>query len=620
MIAPLRLEFSASPWAWGACAVLAAAAALHARESRAGKGLLALRLLAALCAALALLNPAVDLRRGVLKKPTLLILLDTGHSMAAPSGRGKSSRLQEALRWLSANRAAIEAAARPRVLALSDGAREVGWSDLAGLSAGDAAFDPENALPQAQDDAAAWPEPPRRAWLLSDGVADEPPPAAALSGLGAPLDILAAGREPRGAGLSLADVRPPDFAFLHRRLSISFSLKAWGLAGRRVNISLYKISQDGKARTLAGSADLKPDKAFAILASSLSAVAQNLGEESFALEARAQGLSAVKRIQVQVIRQKYRIMFLAGRPSPEYVFLREFLKSDPNREVVSFVILRNPGNMVPIPDNELSLIPFPEQEIFTQDLPQFDLFILENFSPARFFLPDAYLASLRDYVAKGGALLIIGGENAFNVGGYRGTPLEDLLPAKLSAAAPDFVPGLFKAEPVDFSHPMIDLYGSAARSRAAWAALPDLDGYARLDSVKPGAMVLAVDPNEKTADGGPLPVIAVRPYGRGKVMMITTDSTWRWRLGGAKNLATADFYQRFWSRAVEYLSGSLDLSKVQFVPLPRPLPDEEPLQVTLRVFDAQFRPAPVAGTSVSVVWDEPGGRRRPLTAQAAGPG
>ncbi len=625
MIAPMRLEFSADAWAWGACAVLAAAAAWHAARSRAGKGLVTLRLLAALCAALALLNPAVDLRRGVLKKPTLLILVDAGHSMVAPSGWGKSSRLQEALRWLAAHRARIQAAARPRVLALSDGAREIGWSDLASLSAGDAAFDPENALPQAQDAALAWPEPPSRAWLLSDGVTDKAPPKDALSGLGSPLDVLAAGKEPRGAGLSLADVRPPDFAFLHRRFAISFTLKAWGLAGRRVYVSLYKISPDGKARTLASSTDLDPDKGFAILASSLSAVAQNLGEESFMLEARAQGgdargLSSVKHIQVQVIRQKYRIMFLAGRPSPEYVFLREFLKSDPNREVVSFVILRNPGRMVPIPDNELSLIPFPEQEIFTQDLPQFDLFILENFSPARFFLPDAYLASLRDYVAKGGALLIIGGENAFNVGGYRGTPLEDLLPAKLSAAAPDFVPGLFKAEPVDDSHPLINLYGSAARSRAVWAALPDLDGYARLDSVRAGTMVLAVDPAEKTANGAPLPVIAVRPYGRGKVMMITTDSTWRWRLGGARNLETADFYQRFWSRAVEYLSGSLDLSKVQFVPLPRPLPDEEPLEVTLRVFDAQFRPAPVADASVSVVWNKPGGRKQPLTAQAAGPG
>ena len=622
MIVP-HLEFSAGGWAWGAAAVLLAASLRHAGRTRAGKGLLALRLLAAAAAILALLNPAVDLRRGVLKKPGLLILIDAGHSMAAASGRGKASRLKEALDWLSANRARIEAAADPRVITLSDSAQGADWNEIGSLSAGDAAFDPENALPQAQEMISAQNEPPKRAWLLSDGVAHEPPPKDVLSALGAPVDVLAAGREPRGAGLSLMDVRPPDFAFLHQRFSISFSLKAWGLPGRRVAVSLYKEAPGAKGAPVAQTV-FTPDSAFALFTSSLTATAQTLGGESFAIEAKVQGaaagLAAAKRIEVQVIRQKYRIMFLAGRPSPEYVFLREFLKSDPNREVVSFVILRNPGNMAPIPDNELSLIPFPENEIFMRDISQFDLFILENFSPARFYLPPAYLASIRDYVAKGGALLIIGGENAFNVGGYRGTPLEDLLPAKLSAAEPDFVPGLFHAKPMDYSHPMIDLYGGAVQSRAAWGALPDLDGYARLDSVNPGTMVLAVDPKEKTADGKPLPVIAVRPYGRGKVMMITTDSTWRWRLGGARNLTTADFYQRFWSRAVEYLSGSLDLSKVKFVPLPRPLPDEEPLEVTLRVFDAQFRPAPDADASVSIVWTKPDKRRQVLMPQAAGPG
>src|SRR3972149_3635018 len=73
-------------------------------------------------------------------------------------------------------------------------------------------------------------------------------------------------------------------------------------------------------------------------------------------------------------------MYLAGRPSTEYSFLREFLKSDPNHELVSFVILRNPENPSPASDRELSLIPFPMDEIFSRTLPQFDLFILENFS------------------------------------------------------------------------------------------------------------------------------------------------------------------------------------------------------------------------------------------------
>ena len=160
-------------------------------------------------------------------------------------------------------------------------------------------------------------------------------------------------------------------------------------------------------------------------------------------------------------------MYLSGRPSAEYANLREFLKSDPNHELVSFVILRNPENPSLVPEDELSLIPFPASEIFVDTLPQFDLFILENFSYARFHLPTAYLASLKSFVAAGGALLVIGGETAFALGGYRGTPLEDVLPVTLSDRSPDFVPGLFRAKPAAPEHPLVRLYDTAERSRAA---------------------------------------------------------------------------------------------------------------------------------------------------------
>src|SRR5205085_1148952 len=99
------------------------------------------------------------------------------------------------------------------------------------------------------------------------------------------------------------------------------------------------------------------------------------------------GAASARELRVEVIRRKHRIMYLAGRPSFEYSHLREQLKSDPNSELVSFVILRNPDNPAPVPDSELSLIPFPAREIFVSSLSQFDIFILENFAYSRFLLP-----------------------------------------------------------------------------------------------------------------------------------------------------------------------------------------------------------------------------------------
>ncbi|MBI2363194.1 MAG: hypothetical protein HYV15_07420, partial [Elusimicrobia bacterium] len=181
---------------------------------------------------------------------------------------------------------------------------------------------------------------------------------------------------------------------------------------------------------------------YDVLSATFSVSASQLGRQEFTVAAEAGPLRASRSFAVEAIRQKYRIMYLAGRPSVEYAHLRHQLKADPNHELVSFVILRNPENISPVPDNELSLIPFPATEIFVTNLFQFDLFILENFAYWRFNLPAAYLENLRRFVAQGGALLLIGGSNALSKGGYKGTPLEEALPVTLADAPDEFVPGL----------------------------------------------------------------------------------------------------------------------------------------------------------------------------------
>jgi hypothetical protein len=103
-------------------------------------------------------------------------------------------------------------------------------------------------------------------------------------------------------------------------------------------------------------------------------------------------------------------------------------------------------------------------------------------------------------------------------------------------------------------------------------------------------------------------------------MLVSSDSTWRWRLGGALDWRTAGFYGRFWNRAVQYLTGSLELSKVKFAPLPDRLPSREPAVVSLRVFDDGFAPAAAAATDLQVVWTAPDGRARAAQPRETGPG
>ena len=59
-------------------------------------------------------------------------------------------------------------------------------------------------------------------------------------------------------------------------------------------------------------------------------------------------------------------------------------------------------------------------------LGHYDLIILSNRPPTR--CPRTQTAALQNYVRSGGGLIAVGGDHAFTVGGYRHSPLEDMLP------------------------------------------------------------------------------------------------------------------------------------------------------------------------------------------------
>ena len=605
-----RIAFEAGPWEAGlALAALAAAfASRRWMEGLPGR-VRALRTGAWLALALLLAKPVLHRLEARSVLPRLAVVVDASPSMAAPDDE-KAPRAARAARWLLSRRAALESRAEVSLYSGAAGARRLSWEELSALEAGRAAMD----LPLALGDAAAAAPAPDRIWLLSDGSFDESSLQEAASRARVPVDVVAVGPRAERPGLALARVESPDFVFLHGRFPLVARVETRMLEGRTVRLRLLR------GTVPEGEAVLEAAGPYDVLTATFSVTASQLGRQDFTVVAEAGAMKASRSFAVEAIRQKYRIMYLAGRPSVEYAHLRHQLKADPNHELVSFVILRNPENLSPVPDNELSLIPFPAAEIFVTNLFQFDLFILENFAYWRFSLPPSYLENLRRFVAQGGALLLIGGSNALSKGGYKGTPLEDALPVTLADTPDEFVPGLFPPKVAAPDHPLLSMGSAPEEAAALWKSLPPLDGFTRFNAVRSGASVLLSHPSERTAAGGPLPVVAVREYGKGKVMVVGTDSSWRWKLAGGKDWRVSGFYARFWSRAVQYLTRSLELKKVAFSPLPDRLPSREPLTLTLRVFDEHFRPLSGRDLDLRLSWERPDGSRRAPAAVEREPG
>ena len=159
--------------------------------------------------------------------------------------------------------------------------------------------------------------------------------------------------------------------------------------------------------------------------------------------------------EVEILPNTVGILHLLGAPSWSGRFLRRYLKSEPKYDLISFFILRDPGDMQLVSERELSLIPFPVDRLFNEELPNFKAVILQNFSLFRFLEPE-YQKNLIQFVKDGGGILFLGGDRALRKEDYRMPALQSILPFETHSGVGDSQNQLFRA---DFDQDRIDRSG-----------------------------------------------------------------------------------------------------------------------------------------------------------------
>jgi len=256
---------------------------------------------------------------------------------------------------------------------------------------------------------------------------------------------------------------------------------------------------------------------------------------------------------LRVGRERLRALLVAGRPSWDVRFLRDFLKRDGSVDLVSFFILRAAADLTAAPTDELALIPFPTDELFREHLGSFDVIIFQNFDYAPYEMR-SYLPRIKEYVQRGGSFLMIGGDRSFAEGRYAGTAIEQILPVKLGA--PGVLKGSYRAEVSKAlaRHPIVALGPDPALTRQTWRALPALYGANMVSGVKDGAQVLLQHPRARLRGGARVPILVVGEAGRGRVAAMTADASWRWRFAADDSTVGSDEYELFWDRMIRWLT------------------------------------------------------------------
>jgi uncharacterized membrane protein len=334
-----------------------------------------------------------------------------------------------------------------------------------------------------------------------------------------------------GLGKGFRDVRisrfkAPDFAFVNKPIKIDLEVEATGYEEAASRVILRK---DGRIVTTRKLVFKKGQKRRKL---SLSLTPELVGQHEISVEVVPQPDEVLtgnnrEEFVLPVERDKIRILMISGRPSWNYRFLRQALKSDGSIDLVSFIILRSPTDPVNVPQSQLSLIPFPANVLFTEELKNFDLVIFDNFS-YRLSLPPSYMENIKQAVGEGGSFMMIGGDESFYEGGYDQTPIEDILPVVLDKRRSGYAQGRFPFKLTDQGgkHPVMRVSGES-ELRSAWDNLPLLSGINRTFSVKPDAVVLGVD-GKGHSGSAQLPVVAVMKYGKGRTAALLSDGFWRW--------------------------------------------------------------------------------------------
>jgi uncharacterized membrane protein len=539
-----------------------------------------------------LLNPSLLLQKVLRLLPPLAVVVDTSGSMAIPDAGG-TSRLQQALNYLRGDAAAPLQALKEhyqvKLYQFDDTARAVPLEHLEKLQTGGQSTDIVGSLAAVLEENRA--APPVGIVLLSDGVHHGSGTGLEfLRQAGVPVVAVGLGTSATYRDIRIAAVQAPTLTFLHYPAEVNATLQAWGYRGERLPVVLKRAGQVVATQTVQVNADVFQQQV------QFEVTPEDVGEYTYTVSVAPRLGEALtennsKDFPLSVARDKIRVLLVCGSPTWDYRFLRQALKHDPSIDLISFVILRTPTDVVNVPESQLSLIPFPTQRLFTEELKNFDLILFENFSFQLYF-PWYYLENVRKYVLEGGAFAMLGGSLAFAQGGYAGTPIEDILPVSLLQDRNDYRPVTQRLVLTQEGqgHPITRLAADARENQRIWESMPELDALNLVGRIKPGATVLGISSGRM--DGGQeVPLLTIQRFGKGRTLALMSDYIWKWNFQMAGRMDSNQYYLQFIRQMVRWLIRDPVLKQVRITAEAAEFPLGSEITGTLQVLQDDYRPA-----------------------------
>jgi uncharacterized membrane protein len=336
----------------------------------------------------------------------------------------------------------------------------------------------------------------------------------------------------------------------------------------------------------------------------------------------------------------FRILYLSGRPNWEFKFLRRALEEDLELELSALIRLAKKEMKFVFGDravestnrlfkgfaedeetaeqhDETILIGFgkgPTGEVIkkfpatTEELFAYDAVVLDDIE-ASFFTPSQMLL-MREFVAsRGGGLMMLGGQESFTNGGYRDTPLGDVLPVYLRNS--DLRDST--QEPVRYQltregtlEPWLRLRPTQPAERERLEKMPPFKTWNLVSDAKPGASVLV----ELETPNGMAPGLVTQQFGKGKSLALLIGDMWRWTL--RRQEGEQDELAQNWRQIARWITN--DVPRRVEADVIAPSSPIMPHQIRIILRDGTFKPLDNAEVKLDIT--QPDGKTLTTTAIA----
>lgn len=582
--------------------------------------LLGLRTLAALTLVFCMLRPSIQISETDRRQSEIAVLMDCSRSMNTPDSPGGLTRREALVKLLQDNQQVWSELSKEVDLKLFDFADE-----LRPIQSPENKADGKlTAIGKALNELKEQSRGDRLASviLLSDGAQraggdDDADPLQAARRLveekGVSIHAVVFGTsELSSSGLDLAVedmVLDQPVTFERKTVPVRLQARLLGAAGKKVRFRLLLEDRTGKALgesgplkevPLAGDArpfrELKVADNAVVVPLELSFIAERAGEYKIAAEVVPEE-GEVKlnnnRLETLITVRKggLRVAYF-DTVRTEQKFLRELNETAKIQLDTQFLL--------PVPTGQPTIL---NPRLFEPGA--YDVYLIGDLSADAFDSQDRkLLAMLADRVREGAGLGMLGGFSNFGAGGYAATPLAELLPVRMSVTerrgpqddgSRNHLNRPVKMLPTRDGERHYLMRLSSQDNEQTWRQLPEMSGANKLVPKSGAVEILAQSAAQD-------PLLIVSDTGRGRVLALAVDETWKWHLRGF-----AAEHQRFWQQLVLWLARKeFESDQPVWVRVePRNFPPLVRVPIEFGAQDANGNPIPDAQYDVEVI--KPGG-------------